>query len=177
MRSLVSFLYCQNVSVGVQLWDNKADAAVQRWVFFPSHSLSLSLSEAIWTLSVAARGPVFCVWTGLLIWKYVCECACGAWMLVSSSTVECARHGAVMQTHSCVMTSSPLSLLSCHDVNDGNSARTLRLCSCFFFVVVLFYQHGQGVVYPVYVNCCHTKKSHINSKRHNKLIFVKWQDF
>lgn len=67
-----------------------------------------------------------------------------------------------------VMTSSLLSVLDCHDVNDRNSATTLRLCSYSFFC-----QLGQGVVYPVYVNCCHIKKSHRNSKRHNKLIFVK----
>lgn len=71
-----------------------------------------------------------------------------------------------------VMTSSLLSLLDCHDINDSNSATTLRLCSYSLF----FCQLGQDVVYPVYVNCCHIKKSHRNSKRHNKLIFVKLLD-
>lgn len=71
-----------------------------------------------------------------------------------------------------VMTSSLLSLLDCHDINDSKSATTLRLCSYSLF----FCQLGQDVVYPVYVNCCHIKKSHRNSKRHNKLIFVKLLD-
>lgn len=41
----------------------------------------------------------------------------------------------------------------------------------FWWLFFFSFQHGQGVVSPsVYVNSCHTKKSHINSKRHNKLL-------
>ena len=54
-------------------------------------------------------------------------------------------------TNTCVMTSSLQSLLGCHDVNDGDAGRTLRLC-CFNVFFVLFFQHGQGVVYPLFMS-------------------------
>lgn len=71
----------------------------------------------------------------------------------------------------CVMTSSNLSVLGCHDVNDGNAAETLRLCT------FMFSTWPRCCLPSVRVNSCHTKKSHINSKRHNKLIFVKLLGF
>lgn len=71
-------------------------------------------------------------------------------------------------TNSCV-TSSFLSLLRRHGDSDSNAGKTLRLCYvlcyCFFFST-----WPRCCSSSVYVNSCHTKKSHINSERHNKLL-------
>lgn len=87
---------------------------------------------------------------------------------------ECVKNvlGTVLSCkYICVMTSSNLSVLGCHDVNDGNAAGTLRLCT------FMFSTWPRCCLPSVRVNSCHTKKSHINSKRHNKLIFVKLLGF
>lgn len=123
-------------------------------------------SEAIQTVGEQQEVPALRCWTDLLILKRACVYEC----LFSVTGRMCSAH--CCHTKTLAITSSLLSLLDCHDVNDGNSATILRLCSFSLF----FCQLGQGVVYPVYVNCCHIKKSHINSKRHNKLIFVKLLD-
>lgn len=124
-------------------------------------------SEAIQTVGEQQEVPALRCWTDLLILKRACVYEC----LFSVTGRMCSAH--CCHTKTLAITSSLLSLLDCHDVNDGNSATILRLCS---FSLFFFCRLGQGVVYPVYVNCCHIKKSHINSKRHNKLIFVKLLD-
>lgn len=47
---------------------------------------------------------------------------------------ECAFYGAVTQNLLCDDLICSLSLLGCHNVNDGNVGRTWRTCFCF--------QHG-----------------------------------
>lgn len=150
-------------------WESTVD--IQNRGFF------LSLFEAIF-FSVAVRGPIFvnmgrsplrelcgCVRERVCVFEWACACECFnmfsviGWM----SSAWCCH-----TKNNCVMTSSLLSLLGYHDVNDGNAGRTLRLC-CFMFL--FFFSTWPRCCLPsVYVNSCHTKKSHINSKRHNKLL-------
>lgn len=56
--SHVSFLYCQNVSVGDQLWE--------RGCFTAQRVFSVSLWSNMNILSVAVRGPIFWICAGLL---------------------------------------------------------------------------------------------------------------
>lgn len=155
--------------------DDKADTASTE--LLPSTCLSLFNSEAIWTLSVAVRGPISMDRSSHLdVWVSVRVCACGVWSACFQfNSWMCSAWCCHANTLMCDDLIPPLFLLGCHDVSDGNSARTLRLCS---FCLLFFFSTWPRCCLPsVYVNCCHTKKSHINSKRHNKLIFVKWQDF
>lgn len=85
MCSHVSFLYCQNVSVG--------RSAGRTRLIHSTDCIFFCLSMKQYKHSVAVRGPIFWIWTGLLIWKCVCACV--------RVCEECAWHGAVMQIHLC----------------------------------------------------------------------------
>lgn len=120
--------------------------------------------------SVAVRGPIFWIWAGLLILSRACVCAgmC-VWMLLTcfQSLGECPRHGAVIQ-QTLVWWPHPFNL--CWAVM---MLMMVTQAEHWDYVVLmfLFFQTWPRCCLPsVYVNSCHTKKSHINSKRHNKLL-------
>jgi len=152
-------------------WESMAD------IQFRGFSVSLWSNMNI--LSVAVRLD-FLTRAGLCFFG-VCVCAC---VCVCVCVCECFNMFSVIgwmpsawccHTKTCVMTSSFLSLLGCHDVSDGIAGRTLRLCRLTFFV---FFPTWPTCCRPsVYVNSCHTKKSHINSKRHNKLLLWEYWTF
>lgn len=98
---------------------------------------------------------------------YVCVVVC-VWMLlhVFGQWVNVLSM-VLLHKMSCVTTSSFLSLLGCQDVSDSNAGRKLRLCCFMCFFLSRWQTCCQS---SVYFNSCHTKKSHINSKRHNKLL-------
>lgn len=85
-------------------------------------------SEAIQTAGEQQEVPALRCWTDLLVLKRarVYEC------LFSVTGRMCSAH--CCHTKTLAITSSLLSLLDCHDVNDGNSATILRLCSFSFFL-------------------------------------------
>lgn len=88
-------------------------------------------SEAIQTAGEQQEVPALRCWTDLLILKraHVYEC------LFSVTGRMCSAH--CCHTKTLAITSSLLSLLDYLDVNDGNSATILRLCSFSFFFVNL----------------------------------------
>lgn len=145
---MFSLLNCQNVTVGEQLGKHGWSAAQRR--SFPS----------VWSniLFVAVR-LVFWMWVGfLMLIMCVCESK-SAWMLLTwfQSWSGRLQHGAVTQT--VVWRSHPFVMVMLAKPWDY-----VVLCIFYFQTWPLCCQSS------VYVNCCHTKKSHINSKRHNKLL-------
>lgn len=107
-------------------------------LFLHIYGIVFPSSEAIRTVWEQPAVPSLKCWTDFLILK-ACVHECLFSFTGRMCSAQCC-HAKIL-----VMTSSLLSLLDCHDVNDSNSATTLRLCSYSFF----FCQLGQGVVEPV----------------------------
>lgn len=95
-------------------------------LFLHIYGIVFPSSEAIWTVWEQPAVPSLKCWTDFLILK-ACVHECLFSFTGRMCSAQCC-HAKIL-----VMTSSLLSLLDCHDVNDSNSATTLRLCSYFFF--------------------------------------------
>lgn len=151
-------------------WESAVD--IQNRGFF------LSLFEAIF-FSVAVRGPIFvnmgrsplhelcgcvraCVCVCASEWACVCECfnmfSVIGWM---SSAWCCHTKTLVWWPHPFSLCWAVMMLMM---VMQAEHWDYVVLCFCFFST------WPRCCLPSVYVNSCHTKKSHINSKRHNKLL-------
>lgn len=124
MCSHVSFLYCQNVSVGDQLGEH-GWYTVQRCFF-------LSLFEAIW-------GPNSWIWAGFLR-MCVCVHVCVNALTCFASSGEWPHPPAPLSLCWAVMM-----LMAVIQADHWD-----YVVSCFLFCFV--FQHGQGVVHPLFMS-------------------------
>lgn len=159
--------YCLYVYIPTSLWMSSGGLGVLIYHFSTAKMSLLAISPENAADTSQYRG-LFSLWSNM---NALCssershllnmgrsphfEVCVGVWMLVFSHWVN-VLSVVLSYKNTCVMTSSPLFLLGCHDVNDGyNAAKTLRLCSFMFFRLFLFFcffQLGQGVVYPLFMS-------------------------
>lgn len=149
------FFIAKNVSVGDQLGGCSWYTVTEVFCFFFHFYFGLSLKQYERSLCSGERSHLLNMGRSrhleLRAWVRVCACEC-----VSACVCECCIIFSVIgwmssvwcyHTKTLVWWPHPLSLLGCHDVNDGNAGRILRLC-CFVFV----FENGQGVVYPLFMS-------------------------
>lgn len=149
--SRVSFLCCQNVSAGDQLILEIGRDTEQRFVFI---FLWFSLWSNMNGLSVAMRGPIFRKYGQVSSFRVVYVCACvlpcvnavtrfQSWVNVLGMVLSHEK-----QTNSCVMTSTFPSADAAVKISMVAMQAGYWDCRFLFF----FCQHGQGVVYPLFMS-------------------------
>lgn len=154
--------YCQNVSAGCGLMEVSWCTAQIGFFFSWSHWSNMNF--------LCSRSRPHCQDMGRSPQLESCECVfllC-VWMLHSCFHLSvwcCRRASSVRWPHPpCLCWAVKILMMV-------TQAECWDYVVLFWWLFFFSFQHGQGVVSPsVYVNSCHTKKSHINSKRHNKLL-------